>query len=106
MDASFPVGVSDKDTRAAKIKLVAGDAAILTNGGDGQLCLCRPKSRINDQLFTDQCPGSFKKDHRERAKPGQQGVCQSGDDSGVMPFGKLGGRIVLKAQPPGAVRIE
>ena len=106
LDASFPVARSKEDTRAAKVTLIAGGAAILSDGGDGQLCLCQPKSRINDLLFGDQCPHSWKSAHRERAKAGQQELCQKGDDSEVMPFGKDGGQIVLKAQPPGAVRIE
>jgi hypothetical protein len=106
METFYPVSGSKDETRAAKIRLIAGQAAILSDGGDGQLCLCQPKSRIPDLLFGDQCPASWKRSHRERAKPADQGICQKGDDAGVMPFGKDGGRIVLKPQPPGAVRIE
>lgn len=98
-DASFVVGRSDKDTRTAKLKLIGGDAAILSDGGDGQLCLCRPGSVIDGSLFSDQCPSNWKHAHSSRQ-------CLKRDDAGVMPFDGSGGRIVLKAQPPAAISIE
>ena len=95
----FPIPTSDKKVRAAHIELTDGNAAILSDGGDGKLCLCRFGVPIDDRLFDNHCPDRWKDRHQQRQ-------CKKSDDAGILPFGKDGGRIVLAAQPAATVTIH
>jgi hypothetical protein len=97
--APFPIGRSDKKVRAAHIVLSEGNAAILSDGGEGKLCLCRPNVPIDDRLFGAQCPDRWKSKHSQR-------LCKKGDDAGILPFGEDGGRILLMSQPAATVTIH
>jgi hypothetical protein len=99
--ATFGVAHSDKKVRAAHIVLAQGDAAILSDGDKGKLCLCRPGQPMSDALFGDGCGDRWKSDHQKK-----QHVCQKDDDRGILPFQEDGGRIVLEPQPPATVTIE
>jgi hypothetical protein len=97
--APLAIHQSDKQVRAAHITLSKGNAAILSDGGRGKLCLCRPEVPMDGRLFGDQCPDRWKDDHRERK-------CVAGEDTGILPFREEGGRILLMAQPPATVTIR
>jgi len=96
---SLPIGSSDKKVRAAHITLSEGNAAILSDGDKGKLCLCRFGVPMDDRLFDSQCPDSWKSKHAQRQ-------CKKGDDAGILPFGEDGGSVVLMAQPPATVTIH
>lgn len=98
--ASLPIGSSDKKVRAAHITLSEGNAAILSDGGDGKLCLCRFGAPMDDRLLASQCPDRWKSEHQ------QERQCKEGEDTGILPFGEDGGRVVLMAQPPATVTIH
>jgi hypothetical protein len=104
--ASFSIASSDEKVRMAHIALAQGNAAILSDGDDGKLCLCRPNVPMDDRLFQSQCPDRWKSEHLEGAKPGQQRKCKKGEDAGILPFGEDGGRIELMAQPQATVTIR
>lgn len=97
--ASFPIDSSDKKVRAAHVTLSEGNAAILSDGDKGKLCLCRFGVPVDDRLFDSQCPESWKSKRQQRQ-------CKKGDDAGILPFGKDGGRVVLMAQPAATVTIH
>lgn len=105
IEASFPIGRSDKKVRSAHIELVTGNAAILS-GDKGKLCLCRPGVPMNDLLFGGNCPDRWKSDH-DKVEPGKPPrICKKGDDAGILPFREQGGVVVLKTQPPATVSIH
>ena len=54
---------------------------------------------MDDRLFASQCPDRWKSKHPQRQ-------CKKGDDAGILPFPKEGGRVVLMAQPPATVTIH